>query len=400
MKEASDGWGFRLSKTNIGFLFGVAAGMVYAWAAAINDWQIPSLLWFYIGLAVGVVCHELGHALCATCTGKRIRLISIGAGPLLLSKCFGEVRFQWHLLPFGGMVQCYPELRFRRLRTLLFILGGIFGNIAVVASVAFLDLAGLVSPTAHTALITIVIAQIVLVALNLVPYRMPVDGIRIGSDGLQLLSLFLPNNDWIMPQQLYKAQLEQYSGGREVEPIWSPRSARIFYQVFRGDRWTNDEARREMQNALISELNHADLRPEEEMFALNALITCGLVYDDLELRHHLDEWSLRALALGPNNPTLIGSRGAALITLGRYEEGISLLSPLPRVGSGGSFEAKFDTFMNSVFLARAQLALDQRTAADESIAAAKAIAKELSSCPVVPLLMKRMQRDEEATLGS
>lgn len=61
---------------------------------------------------------------------------------------------------------------------------------------------------------------------------------------------------------------------------------------------------------------------------LDTLVTHGIVFGDLAVRHHLDDWSQQALAPSPDLPTLQGSRGAALVECGRCEEGKALLVPL------------------------------------------------------------------------
>src|SRR5712691_6883057 len=76
---------------------------------------------------------------------------------------------------------------------------------------------------------------------------------------------------------------------------------------------------REFRETLLLKLECGDLVREEKMWVLDALVTDGLISGDPAVRARLDEWSLQALELGPELPTLLGTRGAVLVELGRYE---------------------------------------------------------------------------------
>ena len=60
--------------------------------------------------------------------------------------------------------------------------------------------------------------------------------------------------------------------------------------------------------------------------ALDSLATDALIFGDA--REQLDQWSRRAFELAPEVKTIRGTRGAALVELGRYEDGKVLLAPL------------------------------------------------------------------------
>jgi hypothetical protein len=93
-------------------LFCLAAGLLYG-SHALN---LPVPVWFYVGLAIGTVFHEAGHALCAVLAASPIRKVSIGAGLLLFKGRIRDMQFEWRLLPFGGFVACYPKFDVGRLR--------------------------------------------------------------------------------------------------------------------------------------------------------------------------------------------------------------------------------------------------------------------------------------------
>lgn len=379
----------------------ILVGFIYARLAEAYQLPLPHPLWFVVGFVIGLVFHEAGHALCAVLAKKHIRLVSIGVGSVLLEGRIGETKLEWRLLPFAGIVLCYPEFVRRPLPAVLFILGGVMGNAILAGALWLLDLTGAAPPAARTALEAIIFAQVVFIAVSLFPYRMTVGSIRIGSDGLQLLQLFLqPSDNWSKHAEAYTAELKRYSKIGAIPRIDAPYSARIFYQICNRDRWVDESAGREGRDALMRELASGELRGQEEMLVLDALLTYGLICDDQKLRPKLDEWSLRALALGPDIPSLLSTRGAILVSLGRYEEGKALLSSLPNRQDNASFDSMFDTLMNQVFLARAECALGNTTAARSLAAAAHTTAKILTASPAVALLMACFESEFQSALSS
>ena len=77
------------------------------------------------------------------------------------------------------------------------------------------------------------------------------------------------------------------------------------------------------------------------------------------------------LRLGPKVKTLIASRGAVLIELGRYHEGKALLETVA-FAEGAPLA---DSLLNRIFLARAEHALGNAAAASRLLAEARAIAR-------------------------
>jgi hypothetical protein len=150
-------------------------------------------------------------------------------------------------------------------------------------------------------------------------------------------------------------------------------SSRLWFHGFRFQTISN--ARPEAREGMLRELQRGMLSREEQIWALDALITDGIVSGDPAVRPFLDAWSLQALALGPDRPTLQGSRGAVLVELGRYEEGKVLLAPL----AAPDQPVSFDSFMSRAFLALAERGLGNEAAARQLADAARATAKTRTS---------------------
>ena len=67
------------------------------------------LLAFLILIGVLVWFHELGHFLMAKLFGVKVEIFSIGFGPVLFGKKFGETEYRISALPLGGFVKLYGE---------------------------------------------------------------------------------------------------------------------------------------------------------------------------------------------------------------------------------------------------------------------------------------------------
>lgn len=68
-----------------------------------------SALTFLFVLSVLVVVHEYGHFIVARMVGIRVEKFSIGFGPVLFSRKFGQTEFAFSLLPLGGFVKMAGE---------------------------------------------------------------------------------------------------------------------------------------------------------------------------------------------------------------------------------------------------------------------------------------------------
>jgi hypothetical protein len=166
----------------------------------------------------------------------------------------------------------------------------------------------------------VVLVQYFIIVQNLVPYWATVDGLRVGSDGMQLLQLVA--GPWRGPTSaglLYAPMLDHY-GGADLASL-RRASPRLIYQMLRPDRWTDTDARHDFHDAVQRELGRGALAREETVLALDALVTSGLMHRDSALRTHLDAWSQEALRLAPDIATIRGSRGAVLVEFGRHQEG-------------------------------------------------------------------------------
>ncbi|MCP4252822.1 MAG: RIP metalloprotease RseP [Candidatus Scalindua sp.] len=64
-----------------------------------------------IGIGLLIFIHELGHFLVAKKIGVRVFAFSLGFGPAIISKQFGETEYRISLIPLGGYVKLAGEQR-------------------------------------------------------------------------------------------------------------------------------------------------------------------------------------------------------------------------------------------------------------------------------------------------
>jgi peptidase M50-like protein len=349
---------------------------------------MTSLVWLLPALAVAMVVHEGGHLLCGVIGSIPIRLVSIGLGPLLLRARVGETRLELRLLPVAGFVAAYPVVVIRKHWQLLFLLGGVLGNMALIGLVAWLDSVGAVPKRSDDVLGPIVFTQLIAIVVNLIPFRARMNGTRQPTDGLQMLQLLFRRRDIAADaSRAYALLIGPYAGGASPQP--SDASLRIVHHVSRPERWTSPEVRHDVQDALQRELARGDLAREDEMLVLDCLVTDGLIYGDPAMRSRIDGWSRRARELGPEIATLAGSRGAVLVELGRTKAGKALLETV----EGWDQPNPFDSLMTHIYLAKAEYALGNGAAARRLAAIARAAVAGATAASGVAGLIERTEAE-------
>ncbi|MGK9168321.1 M50 family metallopeptidase [Inquilinus limosus] len=305
------------------------------------------------GLVLLGIVHELGHLAGAWVTGLPVRSITFGSGLPWHRWRLGAIWLIVRRVPFGGMVSLYPTFHRRSGAEALFLLGGVLGNIAVFALTAALDEAGLIPSPLRDPVGTIAAVQL-LALLNLVPVRT-----RLGeTDGRQLLKLIgrlwrkAPGSPVM---DVYRQVTSRYAADPTRPAAPSAAAGRVLYHVLWQEQLQDGLSAEESVAAVLALLARSDLTQEERLALLDRLICDGLATESKADLARLDEWSRRALDLGPNIATVRGSRGAVLIRLGRYAEGKALLE-----SDRGD---DHDTGFRHLFIAKAMLGLGDREAA-------------------------------------
>jgi hypothetical protein len=348
---------------------------------------IDRFAWLFIATVVAIAVHEGGHQLCGLAAGIPMRQVTVGTGPLLFRRRFGELWFELRLLPLLGLVNPYPSATIRRARLAVMLVGGVLANAAAIALIAVITKGVAVTAAAGESIGAIVLVQAWMIVANLLPFTVKVKDGRVGTDGLQVLQLVQAKSG--APTAIgtaYAQMIATYAHGG-VSPPFTPASPRLMYQLFRMDRWTNAAAAREFVEALLRELGRGTLLAAEEALVIDTLLTHAFVCGDAPLRPRLDALTQRALRLVPHH-TLSGSRGAALVEIGRYAEGKAVLEAL--IARSGL--APFDIFMTEVHLARAEHGLGNREAGSRWAVAARRSA-EANNTLATSLMLARMDAE-------
>jgi tetratricopeptide (TPR) repeat protein len=291
-----------------------------------------------------LAAHELAHAAAARLLGVRVFRVHFGYGRLLFSRrLFGivwEIRL-W-LLGGGTLMSSPPQSRSR---------ARLFGAV-------------LAGPATHLLLVFLTLAfQMILLALggwfgadvlqlyswsrlffifngialivNLIPVKTRVPVGQVGTDGWQLLHLALSKPAEQDARLLAYYQLEYLDasdrGDFDAASAWAERGLARFpddpnlrnsLAVAQMKR-RRFAASREIFRALLSS-------PEAENPVFENLMFNNVAYSDVLLKDpdllpEADDYSRKALSQLGWEPSIIGTRGAVLIELGRLEEGIALL---------------------------------------------------------------------------
>jgi hypothetical protein len=344
--------------------------------------KLPSAFGWWAGCLIGVAFHELGHLMCAFIAAIPVHRIVIGAGPLLWRSHFGDGWLQLRVLPLNGRVEVYPLANLRMFRWAFFLIGGVLGNLAVIC--IFYGLHGSSAARKMDEILgPIMFMQVLMVIGNIIPLA----GRFGANDGMRLLRLLQGRDPGLAFQEnlgkIYSGFLSSYGKGN-AQFTMTTASSRLVYHVIRFH--ADKEVREEAREGLLRELDRGDLSREEQMCALDILVTDGLASGDVSGRPHLDAWSQQALALGPDLPTLQSSRGAVLIDLGRYEEGKALLTPMAAVEQP-------ESFISRMFLALAEHRLGNETVAQRYADAARATAKAIGKTPIMAAMLARLDSE-------
>ena len=354
-------------------------------------WLAIRFAWLFIGTLIAIAVHEGGHLVCGLAAGIQMRRVTVGTGPLLFRRRFGETWFELRLLPTLGLVNPYPSATIRRPRLALMLLGGVLANAAAIALIAVITKGVAVTAAAGESIGAIVFMQGWLMVVNLLPFTVKLKDGRVGTDGLQLLQLLrVKSGEPTTIGTLYAQMIVTYAHGGAPPPL-TPASSRIMYQMFRIDRWTDAAAAREFVEAMLRELGRGALPAAEEALVIDTLLTHALALGDAALRPRLDALSLRALTLAPLD-TLSGSRGAALVEIGRHAEGKAMLEAL----IVRKELAPFDVFMTEVHLARAEHGLGNRETAARWAAAAR---RSAETCNTLATSIMLARMDAELAAG-
>ncbi len=337
------------SEARISFVFGLAITLLFL--AAIFDEYSPkklSILFYILFWIPMLAVHELGHAFAAKLLGWRVREIVIGFGRTLWQWQIGETRIKIKQAPVEGYVLPAPvEPKQIRLKSMLIYAAGPGAEILILALMLLLFGWDTVfndsDQTSLIALKTLAIVIIVGAGFNLLPFR--TEGAV--SDGLGILSSPFMSDEAIETRlltfELREVQqlLENDDADRALrllEPLLEQFPGNLILLLTYGSALSASHQDDRARDFVRKNLANAGLRDDKrrDWLLLQAHVELGTDEPDYMT---LDLALQKALAITPDAPDLIATKGASLVQRGKYEDGGSLLAQAWRSNDGSASDA-------------------------------------------------------------
>ncbi len=294
----------------------------------------------YIIVSIPItIVHELAHATAARLLGFRAFGIRVGVGKLLYTTRLLGMRWEFHFVPLAGATSVGgPPGPNYRLRSFIIYAAGPLTH----AAIAFF--CGLALPIlslmetnilVYSFVMLIFFGSLLSLAVNLWPRRTPsLNGVA-GTDGWQMFHLLTEKPAELTRRYAAYYAMESLEAYKDNDvraaKAWvdrglalSPKDVNLLNVLgFVYIRTTDFAAARQ---AFIQALEaEADLPPGVKYLLLNNIAFADLMLADPALIPQADEYSAQAYQQVPWEPAVSGTRGAALVTLGRPDEGLPLL---------------------------------------------------------------------------
>ncbi len=319
-----------------------------------------------LAITLSLLPHELGHALTAQKLGFRVFKIVIGSGPNLFSvKIFG-IPTDFHLFAFYGLTFTTPQrLAGFHAKKFAIVSAGLLVNAVIFgASLAGLggSLAGLFSWEKRALpLEALVLANALILALNLWPRKTILPVGEVETDGLQLWRLLQRDPQMAHQSLRLRYVLEAmfyYAKNQLPEAVpWINQGLELYPDDFnllnlRGIAALHSSHFEEAREIFLKAAEIKDITPLARYILRNNIAESDILMDKPELREEADRYSMEAMANLSWIPAIKGTRGAVLIALGKPAEGRALTLQTMQAHDAPSYKAQ-----NACWLAMAEAQL-------------------------------------------
>jgi len=312
----------------------------------------------YPNVVLATVLHETGHVLAAGLVGIPIRYVRLGRGKVWLHSRLSGIRVLLAGRMPPGLTQGYSVVHIGRTGRVVFALGGCAVNLLTAFALYALS-ESVESELAFYALQACFFVHFVIGVFNLWPRpTVNAEGKPGVSDGeLVRAALRLDLTEVEAQRALWLATFARFG---PPPPKLDAAAVRVM-SLYISNPGPDPQARRLHWEDMERERSHTHI-PSVRLLLIDGGVTM-MLYDDRDADLiRLADWAqeLRRLA-PPELATARGSLGAVSVLLGYPAEG----KPDLIAAAQGT---TFDRLMSMAYLARAEMALGDRAAAEQSLA--------------------------------
>lgn len=311
-----------------------------AWLSGLSPINI---LIIFIFAYFDIYIHEFGHAIAGWSVGFPIKRITIGMGRKVFKYKIKTTNTDFVINTGlqGGMTQIGTISRkFLKPRFFAFVLGGVLLQLLVTA-LAFLVIhyhllgknIGL-----YSIINLFIYSNLLLIALNIIPYNIQMMGVPMPNDGLLLCKIF-----WMKPNEIMEILMagKVFEGLEKLEEKEFHQAANIFREcIYESPQLAIPKINLSVALLKQHQFEEAIALLEESLELLEndprkIIVLNNLAWSYLHLSvkdnanpSHLSqarEYADAATKINKDNPTVVGTRSCILIEQGELEEGIKLL---------------------------------------------------------------------------
>ncbi len=285
-------------------LWGLFAATAAAWwldAPAVPSDFLNSMSLFYVVAAAMTAIHESGHAVAAILLGVRVRGVQLGAdGPPVISIVRDRFSFRLLLLPLGGKTFVVPGTKAARSRHVVIAAAG------PLTELSLLLVAWRWNPASDFLMNLredVLIVGVLSMIFNLViPLK------RHGNDSWAIVELI----------RMGGAEVDAFAGIEAHDRLVRRLNAHVNGEPM------SDEELEEGLEVLRERFSHPGLDERGRAVAASNVASLDLLLDSSDALTEADEMSSLAYEWLPI-AAVTATRGAVLVALGRYKEGMALL---------------------------------------------------------------------------
>jgi len=279
-------------------------------------------------------------------------LMNVGRGFGIFRKRFFGAQLELGILPFCGLTSAYyPDTgwsKFEDLRPKLvfYYIGGCLANsVLLVFSISMLAYSG------FPIFLYFIFIDVVMIITTLIPTDVHLYGMVFPSDGKRIFLILTQDNQQYHKELFarYRDAITRIAGDRVDPKMIFNNDLRILLLLGKAETelaYRNFDEAVILLNRLLNDENVAD---SERAYILDILASIVINHRQKQYLTQADDWSREALRLAGNSKTIQGTRGAILIELGEYEEGMRMLLQLTEPNND-----PLDIAISSCYLAKAE----------------------------------------------